>query len=348
MKKFIRIFLFVSFKVLNLGALSLSTNALLDIDANSENSEVLPVETTSVAPITLPSPWLTGTIIAPAGTAVPLGTIEFETFIFLSTETGAYNKNWNEISAKNNFFYFNPEFFFYIGLTPWADINVVLQFFYNNFRDQNHVNFGDTQVALDIQLLPDDSFEYFPGIKFTIRETFPTGPYQNLNPKKLLTDLDGGGTYSTGFNLVFYKVYKAYKDHFLSMTLSGQYTLSAPFDVKGFNLYGGGVGANGRVHPGCQTQVVASFEYSLTQNVVLSLDNVYTHTNSTSFKGYPGKVKGELSSVGAPSSELISFCPSIEYNFSSNFGINSGCYFSAYGRNTQIFRSFVTTLTATF
>jgi hypothetical protein len=351
MKIFFNIFFFLllsSFNLSNLLGFSLAETPILPQDQYEDSPDVIPVESTQVAPLLPPEPWFTGPIIAPAGTVVPLGNFEFEAFLFLSTTTGVYNRNWDQISSKNNFFSVNPEFYFYLGLTPWADINLVLQFFYNTVRNQNHVNFGDTTVALDLQLLPDDYTPYFPGIKFTLRETFPTGPYQNLNPKKLLTDLNGGGTYATGLNLVFYKVFNVFDAHFLTMTLSSLYTISAPFDVKGFNLYGGGRNAKGKVYPGNQTQIIASFEYSLSQNIVLSLDNIYTHTNKTSFKGYPGTIEGILSNVSAPSSESISFCPALEYNFSSNLGINTGCYFSAFGRNSQIFRTFATCLVATF
>jgi hypothetical protein len=351
MKNFVNIrflLLYMGLYLSNLFSFSLAETPILPQDQYEDTPDVIPVESTKVASLLPPTPWFTGPIIAPSGTAVPLGNLEFETFLFLSTTTGVYDANWKQISSKNNFFSVNPEFYFYLGLTPWADINLVLQFFYNTIRNQNHVNFGDTILALDLQLLPDDYTPYFPGIKFTLRETFPTGPYQNLNPRKLLTDLNGGGTYATGFNLVFYKVFNVFDAHFLTMTLSSQYTISAPFNVSGFNLYGGGRNAKGRVYPGSQTQLVASFEYSLTQNFVLSLDNVYTHTNKTSFKGYPGTIEGELSAVSLPSSESISFCPAFEYNFSSNLGINTGCYFSAFGRNSQIFRSFVTCLIATF
>ena len=171
-------------------------------------------DTTQTPLLNPPTPWLTGPLIAPSGTAIPYGHFEIEPYLYFTTNTGTYNSHWKSVSAEQNFFSFNPQFFFYFGLTPWMDINIIPQFFYNTTANQNSVNFGDLIVALDFQLLDPAYTPYFPGIKFTIRETFPTGPYQKLNPKKLLTDQTGAGTFGTNFNLVFYEVYHLGGHHF--------------------------------------------------------------------------------------------------------------------------------------
>ncbi len=298
---------------------------------------------------TPPTPWLTGPLIAPSEYAIPLGQIEFESYIYATTNTGIYDKNWKTVSADHNFFSLNPQFFLYIGLTPWMDINIIPQFFYNTTQNQNSVNFGDLIVALDFQLLDPNYTPYFPGIKFTFRETFPTGPYQKLNPTKLLTDLAGAGTYGTNFNLVFYQVYHLTGHHFLSTVYSAAYTLTTPVHIHGLNAYGGGNGARGTVYPGETFQAIFSFELTLTQSIVLALDNVYTHINRTTFSGNPGQTPtGAPLKNTEPSSEQITFAPAIEFNFSENLGIITGCWFTAYGRNTPNFKSYVINLIYTF
>lgn len=279
-----------------------------------------------------PTPWLTGPLIAPIGAVVPYGDFEIQPYVYATTETGTYNPHWKARSSSN-FFSLNTQVLCFFGLTPWMDINLVPQFFYNTVSNQKATRFGDLAVALDFQLLDPAATPYFPGIKFTLREMFPTGTYQRLNPDKLLTDQTGAGAFSTNFSLILYQVYHLKGAHFLSMTLSAAYNVNPPVHVHGLNTYGGGDGTKGYALPGNNFQGIASFELTLNQNWVLALDNVYSHTDATSFYGTT------ITPVGVPSSEQISFAPAIEYNFSSHLGIIAGCWFTAWGRNTPVFRS---------
>ncbi|MBP9840893.1 MAG: hypothetical protein KBC64_00530 [Simkaniaceae bacterium] len=295
-----------------------------------------------------PTPWLTGPLIAPIGAVVPYGSFEIQPYIYCTTNTGIYNAHW-QTASTSNFFSLNPQVLCFFGLTPWMDINLVPQFFYNTTSNQKSVHFGDLAIALDFQLLDPSATPYFPGIKLTIKEMFPTGSFQRLNPDKLLTDQTGAGAYSTTFNLVLYKVYPLKGNHFLSTTYSAAYTVNPPVHVHGFNTYGGGYGTNGKALPGNNFQGIVSFELTLTQNWVLALDNVYTHVNATQFYGNLGtSSSGTPASMGLPSSEQISFAPAIEYNFNSHLGIIVGCWISAWGRNSPVFRSGVIALDYTY
>ena len=278
------------------------------------------------------TPWLTGPLIAPFGAIVPYGNFDIEPYVYSTTETGAYNSHW-KANSTSNFFSLNTQVLCFFGLTPWMDINIVPQFFYNTTSNQNSVRFGDLAVALDFQALDPAATPYFPGIKFTVRETFPTGTFERLNPNKLLTDQTGAGAFATTFNLVLYEIYELKKSHFLSMTLSAAYTVNPPVYVHGLNTYGGGGGTKGYVMPGNNLQALASFELTLTQNWVLALDNVYSHTDRSKFCGTTS------APVSVRSSEQITFAPAIEYNFSSHMGLIVGCWFTAWGRNTPVFRS---------
>ncbi len=300
----------------------------------------IPFLSAGQAPLSPPTPWLTGPLIVPQATVIPYGHFEVEAYIYCTTNTGSYDSNWNSVSADHNFFSLNPQLFFYLGLTPWMDITIIPQFSYNTTQNQNSVKFEDFAIELDFQLLNANATPYFPGIEVSVRETFPTGPYQNLNPNKLLTDQTGSGTYATTFNLALYKVYNLFGNHFLSTTISTLYTVTTPTNVNGFNTYGGGYGTKGRVLPGNTFQEILSFELTLTQNWVFAIDNVYTHVNRTKFRGDPGVTSQGVAALNSVhSSEQISFSPAIEYNFSANFGIIAGCWFSAWGRNSTMFRS---------
>jgi hypothetical protein len=285
-----------------------------------------------------PAPWLTGPLIAPAGLVVPYGQLEIEPYTYFTTNTGVYNKHWKPISARQNFFSMVTQLITYFGLSPIIDINIIPQVLYNNVSNQNAIGFGDLIVALDIQLLDPASTQYFPGIKFTLRETFPTGNYQRLDRHKLGTDITGAGTFATDFNLVFYKVYYLGRSHYLSTTYSASYQVCAPVKVHGLNTYGIAPKRGATAYPGSIFQGIVSFELTLTQNWVLALDNVYTRINASKLEH----------ALKTPSSDQISFAPAFEYNFNSNVGVAIGCWFSAWGRNSPIFRSAIIDLVCIF
>lgn len=315
----------------------------------SAQCESSPTLSTSTPATTSVEPWLTGPLIAPIGTVVPYGDFIVRSYVFFTTSTGSYDKNWHTVSSSENFYTLNAQFQCFFGLTPWCDLNIIPQFFYNTTSNQHYFNSGDLTVGLDFQLMEADFTPYFPGIKFAVREVFPIGNFQRFSPRRLLTDQTGAGTFATQFDLVLYKVFHLYGLHWLSTTFSAQYTVNTPVNVHGFNSYGGGFGAKGKALPGNSFQGIVSFELTLNQNWVLALDNVYTQTNSTQFFGIPGiDFNGTFAGSGKPSSSNLSFAPAIEYNFSRNFGIIAGCWFSALGRNSTEFRSGVVNLEYTY
>lgn len=285
-------------------------------------------------------PWLTGPLIAPVGTAVPYGNFVIKSYIYCTVNKGPFNEDWEFIAPEGNFTSVNAQFPCYFGLTPWCDLNVIPQFFYNTTASQHSVYLGDLTVGLDFQLMSADLTLYFPGIKFAIREVFPTGTFQFLHPRKLYTDLTGAGTFATQFDLIFYKLFHLYDLHWLSTTFSAQCTVNTPIHVHGFNAYGGGFGTNGMALVGSRFQGIASFEFTLNKNWALALDTVYVYKDATQFYGMSGiSFAGTFARVGDTFSEQLQLAPAIEYNFSRNLGLIAGCWFSIWERNCQEFCS---------
>lgn len=286
-------------------------------------------------------PWFTAPLISPRATALTESPFELNSYAYFTVESGEYNGDWKALSLPN-FYSFSPQWLAYIRLNSWMDLNLAPQFSVNWTEGQKAVGFNDFSVALDIQLYPADGEGWFPGVKIAFKEQFPTGKYQKLDPKKLFTDQMGFGSYITYFDLVFYKQYHLSGNHYMSMTLSGEYGISSSTHVRGLNVYGGGEGCKGTVKPGDFFQAILSFEWSLTQNWALALDNVWAVTQSDHFKGDPGLLEdGEEAIVGNPSSANLSFSPAIEYNFSQTQGLIIGCWFSPLGRNSSQFQSVV-------
>ncbi len=283
-------------------------------------------------------PWLTGPLIAPPGTITPYGSFMIQPYITYSKIIDNHS-NTSQASSKN-LTSLNPELYLYFGLSPWCDINIISEFYYNSANNQKSCQFGDFIVGFDFQLLEPDHTPYFPGIQLSVREVFPTGKHQQLNPKKLQADLAGAGTFATQFDLIFYKVSRLGKAHWLSTTVSIQYTITSLVHVRGFNAYGGNFSTDGIVRPGNAFQMIVSFEYTLDQNWALALDNYYQHTDRSTFSGNTDGNK-----VGSPSSEQFSLAPAIEYNFSKKLGLIGGVWFSIIQRNTPQFVSGVMNLT---
>jgi len=286
-------------------------------------------------------PWLTGPLIVQQGEVIPRGHFQIEGYLFVGIETGFYDEHWHSHSTPN-FYSLNPELFVYVGLTEWMDIFFVPQVFYNITQGESSIHFGDLPINLEFQFLSSDAYTWVPGVKFSLGEVFPTGKYQHLNPKKKGTDISGAGSFITVADLVFYKVFHIKNLHYLSTTLDFEYAVPAPVHVKGLNAYGGGRETKGTVYPGNSFSAIFSFEYTFNEHWVFALDNIYTHTNKDRFSGKRGAdLSGNPAKVGDPSSEQISFAPAIEYNFSEHLGIIAGTWFSAFGRNSNVFRNAV-------
>lgn len=286
-----------------------------------------------------PSPWFTGSLLAPSGTVVKKGHTAIQPYFFVSCDTGRYDKNW-KTQSLDPFWTIDALIYMFFGVTDRIDFQFITQVVYNVTKNQSSLNFGDMLAGFDFQLV-DPRAGWFPGVKLAIREIFPSGKYEEFDQISLLgTEFSGFGSFITDLSLVFYKVFPIKNHHFLSTTFTLEYAIPFSTHVSGFNAFGGSEDTFGRVVPGNIFITTVSFEYSLSQNWVLALDSMYIHTNRDHFSGKRGMDPlGNPAIVGNASSEQIVFAPAIEYNFCSNFGIIGGLWFSALGRNSGVFRA---------
>lgn len=289
-----------------------------------------------------PDPWFTGPLLTPSGHVIPVGHFNIEPYIFATETIGAYNSHWKSHSVTKAWS-INATVPVQIGIFKGVDLLIDPQMFYNTTRDQHSTRFGDFLLGFDIQILADKPGKWWPAIKITLQEKFPTGKYQHGVPNKLGTDLVGGGSFNSGILLVFSHLYHIYCAHYLNLRLAFNYNIPAPVHVRGFNAYGGGFGTCGKVHPGKSFITLFGLEYSLTQQWALAFDADYTHFDKNHFSGTPGTItKGGLpASVVAPSTEQFSLAPAIEYNFNANVGLIVGPWFTIAGRNSAQFVSWV-------
>lgn len=298
--------------------------------------------------IRLLKPWFTGPLIAPPGNALPANVTVVQPYCYYLRRHGVYDASGNLV-RKPLYTSFVAQLGFAQALANGFDISVAPAVFTNRSRGKSSTHFADLPVGFDLNLYNPPIESIWPSVKLGVRELFPTGTYDELNPVLLGTDISGGGSYTTLGSLVFRKLWFPRGPHYLSNILSIRGIYFAPTHLKGLSVYGGAPNTNGRIYPGAACQAVLSFEYSLTDNWALALDNVFVFAGKDKFYGFAGtNAEGEPATVGHPASKQLSFAPAIEYNFRRGFGIIAGCWFTVWGKNSRAFTSAVASLVYAF
>lgn len=291
---------------------------------------------------TCPDPWFTGPLLAPSGHVVPGGYINVEPYTFYTVTTGLYDSDWNTVDLPD-FTSVNFQFLLYVGLNPWMDILFVPQAEWNSTQGVSTLVFGDLQVELDLQIYDNKKNHAIPALKFYIRESFPTGPYQKSNPERLTTDLSGSGSFETTVGWVLSNLLQFSGCHFLNLRLNGFVSLNSNVPVKGINAYGGAADTDGTIHPGLEWGGIFALQYNFNRNWAFALDLEGIYANKTTFRGFrgtPAQAPAPPNLVlGNPSNLSFSIAPAIEYNFNESLGIIAGTWFTFAGRNTPKFIS---------
>ena len=280
-----------------------------------------------------PEFWSTGPLIAPPGNVVEFGHVAFQPYLFWYQYRGVYDADWHYHSENEifNSVLFQP--YLRLGVFKSTEIDLVPQVYYNHFDHAAKWVFGDFPIWSSTTLL--EGKKWYPSIMLQLSANLPTGKYQKLNPAKKETDLGGTGSWSPGAGLIFYKDVHLWNSHFLSITYYANYSFQTSVHVKGLNAYGGDESTHGRVHPGNLFLTILSFEFSLSQKWVLSLDTQYQHGNKATFRGET------IDPVGYPAYDQFAMAPAIEYLWDENTGIIAGGWFSVAGRNADQFNSVV-------
>lgn len=296
-------------------------------------------------------PWFTGPILATSGNIVPAGHFATQPYLLGIARTAFYDNNWN-LQPIETIWSLQFRIPVWIGLTSWADFKISPVWMWNHRKDQSRWVLGDWLAQVDFLLHQDTlpSKSWLPSIKIGIRETFPTGKYQKLNPNKLGTDGGGRGGYTTSFSFNASKIFHFSGFHFLSLRLNLAYSIPTNVHVKGYNNYGGGVGTDGTVTPEQIFLAIVAFEYSFNRNWAVCCDLEGTVASKITFKGNPGMLpsrEGRFNPTGVPAvneakaSIQYSAAPGIEYNWSENLGLLAGVWLTFAGKNSSRFTTAV-------
>ncbi|KTD63719.1 Fe-S protein [Legionella santicrucis] len=282
----------------------------------------------SVVNIAFASPWFTGPLLAPAGKTIPAGHVNIEPYGFFT----GYPKGYRNIEGVP---------IISVGIASFLDLQTSIPYDYSWVNGEHGNGIGDYSVALGMQVLRQQENSWLPDLRFVVQEVFPTGRYENLDPKKLGTDQTGLGAFQTLFGFNFQKLMQLKNEHYLRTRLSLVGVKFSDVIIHGPNVFGGGSKTQGRVRLKNAYSADFAIEYTLTQNWVPVFEVLYAHSPESQFDGNPGFTPGGTATagVGGGSNEQVSFAPALEYNFTSNLGVIGGVWFSVTGPNSSKFVS---------
>lgn len=285
-------------------------------------------------------PWFTGPLLSPSGLTIPPGHFNIEPYFYVIANVGSYDNDWSAQKDEHIFFNNSLQVSTQIGILSWLDVQFSPTVYYNRTDGASCWALGDFPFGFDIQLYRADKDEWLPNIKLVIQESFPTGKYHKLNPKKKGTDAGGTGSFITGVGLAFAKQIHLAGEHFMTTRFGCRGTFPTTVRVKGLNAYGGGETTDGTLKPAQSLQMALGFEANVTRNWVLALDIVGIWAKGSNFSGDPGfDENNELAEIGSEPLIQYSMAPAIEYNWNANIGIIAGSWFTIAGKNAVQFYS---------
>lgn len=284
-------------------------------------------------------PYFIGSLLSPHGKTVAKGKINWETYLYVTDNIGVYKHVNNHHSAPGPKT-ISPVFDVSIGVASCADIEIIGGFENRRKKGVSTTRMVDTIVKWGYQALVEDCRWWKPDLRVTLNQSYPTGIYNKLDPKKFGTDSTGTGSFHNGLGLNFQKMYHICGIHYLRVRCAFTYTLGTTVNVRGFNTFGGGFGTKGKIRPGDLFTGLLAFEYSLTKRTALAIDILQLNHLKSTFSGRRGVDEmGNPAMVGRPYLSQFSLAPAIEYSFSKSFGVIGGVWFTVTGRNSTDFIS---------
>lgn len=292
------------------------------------------------------NPWFAGPLLTGSGNTFPPGKIGVQTYLYVENSYALFTSS-GSTKYIPNFLSITPLVVLFTGLTNNVEISADFSWSYNRQSGLSDHGFNDIGLRVGIGLFEETLT--MPAVKLNIKEFFPTGKFENLDPLQNTLDATGSGAYTTAIGIAASKVILF--DELHPMSLRGSLNLSIPtkVSVEEFNIYGGGFGTNGVVSPSITVTAAFAFEYSINQNWVFSNDFLYTYSTIQKFDGILGfNADGTVATVGGPFSDNLSVAPAIEYNPSQDLSFVAGVWVSVWGRNSLKFITPIVTVYFSF
>ncbi len=291
------------------------------------------------------APWMTGTLLSPSGRVTKGGHVGFEQYCYLNSADSKYDSDWKKIESQRSIWDATLESSLTVGLTGWAECYLNSFWHYTSVGGAQSYELGDAKFGIGIQLVEESQEDYWPSIKLTIAETFPTGKYDFFDPQALGSDAGGFGRYSTKAQLAISRLIRLSGIYWLNLRLAANYNFPASTHVQGLNTFGGALDTDGWISQGQWMEAFFGLQLTLAQRWTFSFDALAIYEKPIRFKGYPGFIAPNVPAVFPHHcSASYSIAPALEYNWSQQVGIIGGVWFSIAGKNSLAFTNGVIAL----
>lgn len=283
------------------------------------------------AALKLFNPFYSGPLLTGSGNTFPPRKVGWQPYLYVIDNYARFDQS-GKSSSVNDLLVVNPLLLVQTGITDYTEIALDFGWVYQQRNGKHGNGAGDTGLRLGVSLAKETPTT--PAVKFNLKEFFPTGRYENLDPNAEGVDATGTGSFRTLVGLAVSKVVLFDLEHPVSLRGSLSYVIPSNVSVNGVNNYGGAPDTNGIVRPGKSLTAAFAFEYSITQSWVFSNDFVYGYRDEHIFNGNNGtNPDGSPASVGSLFSDQLSLAPAIEYNPSASINFIAGAWFTVWGRN---------------
>lgn len=296
-------------------------------------------------------PYYAGPLVSLTATPIPVSKISSVTFIPFECIMGYFDHSHERQKVNHWLTAFKPYSSIETGITDWMDMRFDFATYYaqkknttfidsrNRAHYDHAVYLGDMAFYLQVQFLQQKRHTWVPSMLFFLKETFPTGKYDRLSPKKFHVDASGEGLYQSTFSLNIEKVVFWFPYHPINFIWNAGFTLASRAYVHGFHIWGGGYGTKGHIKPAdllYQWFGFFSIEYSFNQKWVLNGEVLYYNYSHTKFRGTPGFTREHtLASNTLPSRENIDLTATLEYSFNDYYAVMLGATYTVWGKNIR-------------
>ncbi len=271
--------------------------------------------------------WWTGPMLAASPATLPRGHILIEPYFY--DVIGAHSNGFGSLTYA--LYGLTNELT--IGTIPTGGFNKV-----SNGLSSSSVQPGDIPLQGQYSLTQFHVGSWVPATAFNVQESFPIGKYDRLGDRP--SNGFGSGAHMTTLGIYSQKFFWLPNHRILRMRFNISEALSSNVNIEGVSVYGTTAGFSGHAKPGNSFLADPAWEYSLTRNWVLALDTTYRHNSNTNVVGYNISTTNSTQTSSSVkfnlgSSEVFSFAPAVEYNWSSNFGILLGLRMIPTSHNTS-------------
>jgi hypothetical protein len=277
--------------------------------------------------------WWTGPMLANSASTLPRGHYLIEPYLYDVNTSAVFDRDGKRRKVKRSHDYGSLTYMAY-GVTDRFSLNLIPTFGYSNPArgpSSNGVGMGDLAVHAQYRLTQFEPGSAMPTISLALKQTLPTGKYDELGDRP--SDGFGAGANTTMIGIYSQTYFWMPNGRILRTRLNLTRSFSGHADLSDESVYGTDSGFRGRARPGGVFVANAAWEYSITRNWVAALDAVYTRTQNTRVDGR--NALGEAVRFDSGSSWSFALAPAIEYNFNANVGILFGVRTIVAGRNAS-------------